>query len=199
MSVQFSRRLATWMAVGLVLVWLLPLPALAFEPAENDDFYLGFGSANIELRESNELLSGENVFGGIRIGLFWTVFLELGYGAVTYSDSVLVGTEQRTIDFRTTGPHGGLGFLIPIRAILLGFKAQRSVNNRWAEEITRTLDGTTISNVSGRIDYISYYVFTRFGDKGWFEVGVRRDQIKNTDSVLSNSFGPYLAVNFSIE
>ena len=199
MSVQFSRRLATWMAVGLVLAWVLPLPALAFEPAENDDFYLGFGSANIELRENNELLSGDNVFGGIRIGLFWTVFLELGYGAVTYSDSVLVGTEQRTIDFRTTGPHGGLGFLIPIRAILLGFKAQRSVNNRWAEEITRTLDGTTISNVSGRIDYISYYVFTRFGDKGWFEVGVRRDQIKNTDSVLSNSFGPYLAVNFSIE
>lgn len=199
MSVQFSRRLATWMAVGLVLAWVLPLPALAFEPAENDDFYLGVGSANIELRENNELLSGDNVFGGLRIGLFWTVFLELGYGAVTYSDSVLVGTEQRTINFRTTGPHGGLGFLIPIRAILLGVKAQRSVNNRWAEEITRTLDGTTISNVSGRIDYISYYVFARLGDKGLFEVGVRRDQIKSTDSVLSNAFGPYLAVNISIE
>ena len=199
MGVQFSRRLATWMAVGLVLAWVFPLPALAFEPAENDDFYLGLGSANIELRENNELLSGENVFGGLRIGLFWTVFLELGYGAVTYSDSVLVGTEQRTIDFRTTGPHGGLGFLIPIRAILLGVKAQRSVNNRWSEEITRTLDATTISRVSGRIDYISYYVFTRFGDKGWFEAGVRRDQIKNTDSVLSNSFGPYLAVNISID
>lgn len=192
-------RIAGIVALACVL---LAAPAAAFEPGDNDAFYLGFGSANIELKDSDELLSGGNAFGGVRLGLFWTVFFELGYGAVDYSDTVvdpgINGGQPVSIDFRTTGAHYGLGLLVPIRNTRLGVKAQRSPNNRWAEEIKDADSGLTLSNVSGDIDFDSYYVFAQFGETGIFELGVRRDRIRSTDSVLDNSFGPYLAFNIPL-
>ncbi len=160
--------------------------------------YLGAGSSNIELRDSDELLSGSNVFGGVRLGLFLTVFLELGYAAISYSDQVDQAGLQKEIEVRTTGPHVGLGLLIPIRKVQLGIKAQRSPNNRWSQEITDVATGATDSNISGDIDYDSYFAFVRMGEAGVFELGVRRDQIRSTDSILTNSFGPYLAFNIPL-
>ena len=51
--------------------------------------------------------------------------------------------------------------------------------------------GNGIARISGDIDFDSYFLFTRLGEKGLFEIGVRRDRIKTTDSVLTYSFDPY--------
>ncbi len=189
-----------WQIGALALAILCSIPAVspAFEPEENDAFYIGFGLSNIEVSDSEGLLSGENILGGVRVGLFSTIFFELGYGAITFDDRVNVAGVSQNIEFRTTGPHFGLGFLLPIRAILLGAKYHRSVNNKWSEEVT--LDDGTLARprISGDISFDSYFVFTRFGEGGWFEVGVRRDQIRETDSVLTNSFGPYLMFNIGL-
>jgi len=71
-------------AAALLLGALPARPALAFEAKDSDAFFFEFGSANIEVRNSTELLSGDSVRDGLRLGLFWTFFLELGYGAVRY-------------------------------------------------------------------------------------------------------------------
>ena len=198
-----KRFLSLFLFSAALLVLAMASPAAAFEAADNDDFYLGFGSSNIEVKDSEGLLSGSNVLGGVRFGLFWTVFAELGYGAIRYNDKVrnsLTGNDT-IVDFRTTGAHFGLGFLIPIRAINIGWKFQRSPNNRWNEEINEVTpigDPVSTTRKSGEIDFDSYFAFARFGESGWFEVGARRDLIKSTDSILTNSFGPYLMFNITL-
>lgn len=184
--------------LSALLIALSSLPAAAFDPAENDAFYLGVGLANMEVQSSTGLLAGSNLAGGLRLGLFWTVYGELGYGALYHSDTVDVAGTPTEINFRTTGAHLGLGFIVPIRAIKLGFSYRLSPSNRWAEEtldVTNPATPLTLSNVSGGVDYESYMVFSRFGQDGWFEAGIRRDQIKSTTSSLTNSFGPYFAFN----
>jgi hypothetical protein len=181
-----------------LLALLLTARAQAFEAKDSDAFILGAGSSNIEVSNSTGLLSGTNLFGGVRIGLFWTVFVELGYGAVTYSDTVLVGGARTQIDFRTTGANAGLGFLIPIRNLRLGLEGIRNPNNRWSEKHVDVATGTTTSDVSGGLNFDTYNVFAQFGQKGQFEVGVRRDRIRSTNSILKNSFGPYISWNIPL-
>ena len=140
------------------------------------------------------MLSGAALWGGIRIGLLSFVFVEFGFGTVQYSDTVdVMGTQQR-IDFRTTGANFGIGLLVPIRELRLGARFQRHPNNRWAEEIKDTNTGSTISNRSGDINYDSITVFGQFIE-GKLEVGMRRDIIRETDSILENSFGVYVMWN----
>jgi hypothetical protein len=184
-------------ALGALLLVSLPMGvALAYDAADSDAFFLELGHANIELRDSTELISGSSVRGGVRIGLFWTVFAELGYGAVTYNDEATVLGVKENIDFRTTGANLGLGFLIPIRNLRIGFKAERSPNNRWSEIITDTQTQTQLSAMKGNINFDSYQAFVLIGR--YFELGARRDQIRSTSSVLTNSFGPYLALNIPL-
>jgi hypothetical protein len=200
--VDGMKRILSLLCAAL-LVLGTAMSAAAFDVADNDDFYLGLGSSNIEVKDSEGLLSGSNALGGVRFGLFWTFFAELGYGAIRYNDKVrdsLTGNDI-FINFRTTGAHYGVGFLIPIRAINIGWKFQRSPNNRWNEEVNEvTPVGDPVSNLrkSGKIDFDSYFAFARFGESGWFEVGARRDLIKSTDSLLTNSFGPYLMFNLTL-
>jgi hypothetical protein len=189
---------AVLLTVLLAVLMAAPAPARAFEAKDSDAFFLGGGSSNIEVRDSDDLLSGSNAFGGVRLGLFWTVFVELGYGMVGYNDTVVINGVSKSVDFRTTGANFGAGFIIPIRAVRLGLRGVRSPNNRWSEVIKDAITGATDSNISGKIDFDSYFVFTQFGQTGWFEVGVRRDRIKSSTSVLENSFGPYLAFNIPL-
>jgi len=186
------------LALALALMALSGSPARAYEAKDSDAVFLEIASANIEVRNSTELLSGVADRGGVRIGLFWTVFLELGYGAVRYSDTVPISGVKTRIDFRTTGANYGLGFMIPIRKIRLGLKYVRSPNNRWSEIQTDDATGTQLSAIKGSINFDSGYVFTQFGEKNWFEIGARRDIIKNTTSQLENSFGPYIAFNYPL-
>lgn len=200
----FLRSMRRWtpilaLAFFLLSATLFPSAAMAFEAADNDAFYLGAGTSNIETNNSNELLDGSNFLGGIRIGLFWTLFIELGYGNIAYLDTRDVGGVTEEVYFSTTGPHGGAGLIIPIRAIQLGAKYQRSINNKWSEKRTDQSTGTTISNISGDISFDSYFVFTRMGETGAFEIGARRDLIRDTDSVVSNSFGVYIMWNISLK
>ncbi len=189
-------------AAALLLAALLTMlpgrPALAYEAKDSDAFFLEFGDANIEVRNSPELLSGDSLRGGLRLGLFWTFFLELGYGRVHYSDTVPISGVKTDIDFRTTGANYGLGLMIPIRKVRLGLKYVRSPNNRWSEVQKDNVTGTQLSAIKGNINFDSEYVFTQFGEKNWFEIGVRRDLIRNTTSVLENSFGPYIAFNIPL-
>ncbi len=186
-------------AILLPSATLFPSAVMAFEAADNDAFYLGLGTSNIETNNSDDLLSGSNMLGGIRIGLFWTFFLEIGWGNIAYFDTQNVGGVTEEVLFSTTGPHLGAGLIIPIRAIQLGAKYQRSVNNRWSEERKDQLTGTTISNISGDISFDSYFVFTRMGETGAFEIGARRDLIRDTDSIVANSFGVYIMWNISLK
>lgn len=187
-------------AAAVLALWALSAgSAAAFEPADNDAFFLGAGSSNVEVRDSTDLLSGSNVFGGVRLGLFWTVFVELGYGAVTYGDTVTVAGVDQSISFRTTGANFGLGLILPIRNVRLSAKYLRNPNNRWVEEATDPVTGTTLYRNSGGIDFDTYDVAVQFGNSGAFEVGVRRDLIRDTDSAVTNSFGPYVAVNISLK
>ena len=185
------------MAVG---AWIaLVTPALAYEAADSDAFFLGAGSSNVEVQGSTDLLSGSNVFGGVRLGLFWTVFVELGYSSVAYFDRASVGGVAQNISFRTTGANAGLGLILPIRNVRLGAKYLRNPRNRWVEEITDPVTGTVAARISGDIDFDTYNVFVLFGETGAFEVGVRRDLIRETTASVSNSFGPYLAWNISLK
>ena len=186
------------LVVGLLVAGLWPEPAHAYEAKDSDAFFFEVGQSNIEVRNSTGLLSGFSDRGGLRVGLFWTFFLELGYGAVRYSDTVDVGGTKTHIDFRTTGANYGLGFMIPVRKLRIGLKYVKNPHNRWSEIQTDAVTGNPISNIKGNIDFNSEYVFTQFGEKSWFEIGVRRDVIKNTTSVLENSFGPYLAINIPL-
>lgn len=165
---------------------------------ENDDFYLGFGSSNIEVK-GGDLISGENYFGGVGIGLFWNLFFDFGYGAVTYSETTDVGGSTKDIDFRTTGGHYGIGFILPIHNMRLGGKYHVNPNNRWSEEVSEQSSGVVISRISGKISYNTYKIFARFGDSGVYEIGVRRDQINETNSILTNSFGPYFVYNIGLD
>jgi len=184
---------------ALVLANLMAFPSFvtAFEASENDAFYLGYGSANIEVRDSTDLISGQNVLGGVRVGLFWTFFMEFGYGAVEYSDKVEIEGAKKKIEFRTTGPHVGIGLLIPIRKILWGIKYHTSPDNKWSEEVTDT-STKVINRTSGDIDFDSYFVFVRLFNNT-FEFGIRRDLIKKTDSIVDNSFGPYFLLNIPFD
>ncbi|MDH5559904.1 MAG: hypothetical protein OEY59_03525 [Deltaproteobacteria bacterium] len=193
------------LSLFLVVVFILSIPSmtLAFNAEESDAFYLGAGSANIELKDNNALLSGSNINGGVRVGILWILFGELGYGATRYSDIINVSGIKKKIDFRTTGPYVGGGLMLPIRKMLLGAKAHVSKLNKWSEEIfveKTVVDGVTIFNEvaesrkSGNIDFESYFAFVIFG--GFFEAGIRRDVILLTDSSVTNSFGPYLSINF---
>ncbi len=199
MDILKGWRWCIWVAL-LVTHALLFLPmASAFEPSENDDFYLSMGSSNIEVRDSDDLLSGTNVSAGLRIGLFSTFFIEFGWGNIAYSDQVTVNGVTEAIDFTTIGPHIGLGFLIPIRSFQIGARAQAARGNKWTEERTDVATGTNIDRKSGDINFDTYFLFTRLGEKGLFEIGVRRDRIRTTNSVLTNSFGPYIMLNISLD
>ena len=124
MEILNIRRGFICVALLVTHALLLPFMAVAFEPAENDDFYLSLGSSNIEVRDSDDLLSGSNVSAGLRIGLFSTFFLEFGWGNIAYSDQVNVAGVTEAIDFTTIGPHIGLGFLIPVRSFQIGGRIQ---------------------------------------------------------------------------
>ena len=101
---------------------------------------------------SASVISGTNTLGGVRIGLFSTVFIELGYGTVGYVDRVNIDGVKKDVEFRTTGPHAGLGLLIPIRNIRLGAKFHTSPGNKWSEEVTDSDTGVTDSRTSGDIE-----------------------------------------------
>lgn len=198
MDILNVRRWCFLIALLATLALFVSPMAAAFEPADNDDFYISLGSSNIEVRDSGDLLSGANISGGLRIGLFSTFFIEFGWGNIAYSDQVTVNGVKERIEFTTLGPHLGLGFLIPIRAFQIGARAQASRGNKWTEERTDVDTGSNIARISGNIDFDSFYLFARLGETGLFEIGVRRDRIKTTDSVLTNSFGPYIMLNFSL-
>lgn len=183
------------LALMLMLAAIPANRARAIESADHDAFFLAIGTANITVADSPALLSGGVVFGGIRFGLLSIFFAELGYGSVTYSDTVDVGGSAKEIRFRTTGPNYGLGILIPIRELRVGARYQRHPSNKWAEEITDVNTGTTDSNISGDIDFESQYVFGQFFE-GKFEVGIRQDTIRQSDSALQDSFGVYFMWNF---
>jgi hypothetical protein len=187
---------------ALLLAALLGLggwaqPAWALEAKDHDAFFLAAGTANISVKDSDSLLSGSAIWGGFRIGIFSFLFVELGFGTVGYSDTVSINGVPKNIDFRTTGANYGIGLVIPIRELRLGARFQRNPNNKWAEEISDVDTDTTDSNVSGDIDYDSVSAFGQFLDGG-LEVGMRRDIIRETDSILENSFGVYVMVNFKV-
>ncbi len=185
------------LAAGLVLAAATPT-AWGMEAKDHDAFYLAAGTANITVQNSDSLLSGSTLWGGFRLGVFSALFVELGYGTVRYGDTVTIDGVAKNIDFRTTGVNYGVGLVIPIRGMLLGARYQRNPSNKWAEEITDADSGTTDSNVSGDIDFDTVTVFGQFADGG-LEVGMRRDTIRETDSVLEDSFGVYVMVNLHIQ
>ncbi len=196
-------RICALLALSVLMLGTLPGRAAAIEAEDHDAFFLALGTANISVRDSDALLSGSAFWGGIRIGLLSFLFVELGFGTVRYSDTVdrtdpvTMTTTQQNIKFRTTGANFGLGLVVPIRNLRLGARFQRHPNNRWAEDITDANTGSTISNRSGKINFDSITVFGQFIE-GKLEVGMRRDIIRETDSVLENSFGVYLMWNIKI-
>ena len=191
-------RVAAILALTFSLATVFPHRVQAAEAADHDAFFLALGSANITVRDSNSLLSGEAFWGGFRIGLLSFAFVELGYGTVRYSDTVDVAGSVKRIEFRTTGANYGLGIIVPIRKLRIGARYQRHPNNRWAEEVIDQTSGTTESNISGDIDYDSVSVFGQFFE-GKLEAGTRRDIIRNSDSQLENSFGVYLMWNIQLD
>ncbi len=180
------------------VIFISPFNIFAFEAGDNDAFYLAAGSSNIEVKEGNQLLEGGNVFGGIRLGVFSWLFVEGGYGAITYEDTYSDGTDSFTASFRTTGPHLGVGIVIPIREFIIGVKAQSSHSNKWSETVVKTDNlgtETEISGQAGDISFDSYFIFSQFLERS-FEVGIRRDAISENDSIVTNSFGVYFMANF---
>ena len=96
-----------------------------------------------------------------------------------------------------TGPHLGSGIVFPVREFIIGVKFQKSINNKWAEQVTKTDAAgteTETSDIAGDISFDSYFIFTQFLERA-IEVGIRRDAILDTESVVSNSFGVYLMLN----
>ena len=178
---------------GLVLT-LSHTPLLAIEAADHDAFFLSAGMANVEVNDSPALLTGANYGGGLRLGLFSVFFMELGYGGMAFSNTVdQLGTPTR-VYFRTTGGFLGGGMALQIRAVHLGVRYDAYINNRWQQRRVDDTTGIEIDNISDRIDFNSYSVFTRFG-KGAFEVGARRDRILKNTSQVDNAFGVYVALN----
>ena len=194
MQTRSSMRIISVLALTLLLVTLFTHPARALESEDHDAFFIGVGTANITVENSNALLQGSTVIGGIRFGLLSIFFLELGYGAVSYSDTVDINGVTKHVRFRTTGGNYGAGLVIPIRKLRLGARYQRHPNNKWSEEITDDSTGVTDSNISGDIDFESESVFGQFLE-GRLEVGVRQDTIRSSDSALQDSFGVYVMWN----
>lgn len=191
MTILHPGRTA-WAAAALALALAWAAPAAGYEAKDSDAFLFHAGTANIVMKGTNDLVDGAQYGGALRLGLFWTFFMQLGYGTVNYMDTVLLGGVQQDITFRTTGANAGLGFVIPIRAVQLGLLYVRNPDNKWEQEQRDTLTRAKIGvPISGSIDFDSYLAFARIGR--WFEVGVRRDYIAKTDSLLTNSFGPYVA------
>ena len=194
-------RMRTFLCSILMgMLTLLASPAQGFEAKDNDQFFISYGSSNIEVKGGSDLISGSNFHGGVRVGIFWTFFFELGYGAIEFRDSYKdPGTgAMKDLYFRTTGGNYGFGTLIPIRNLRLGMVASRHAGHRWAQIVTDQTTGAQDSRVAGRIDFNSVRTFVRFGQLGSYEVGVRREIIRKTDSVVSNSFGPYLGWNINL-
>ena len=182
------------LALCCALLALGPASLLALEAADHDAFFIGGGSSNVEVKGSNALLDGTNIAGGVRIGLFSIFFAELGYGTIGYFNTVnLAGTPTR-VSYRTTGPNYGGGIAFSIRQMRLGVRMNQSFNNRWQQRRVDDNTGVEIDNISGRIDFNSYFVFTQFGEGVW-EIGIRRDQFQENTSQVTNSFGPYITVN----
>lgn len=182
--------------LGFVLI--LTSSAQALEVGDLDAFFLGFGTSNIEVKDNTELLDGQHVGGGLRLGIFSWLFIEGGYGAISYSGSFQDSTSdsspevEKELSFRTTGPNLGLGFVFSVRNFVLGAKISKSINNKWIEEVS--IDGSKETNTSGDINFDSYFIFAQFLEQS-FEVGIRRDAIEENDSLLENSFGVYLQLN----
>lgn len=190
-----NTRICILLALAALLLGAVPRSARAVEAADHDAFFLALGTANISVRNSDALLSGNAFWGGFRLGLLSFLFFELGFGNVTYSDTVDVNGSPKQIEFRTTGANYGMGILVPIRNLRLGARFQRHANNKWSEEVTDVNTNTTDSNVSGDIDFDTVTVFGQFLE-GRLEAGMRRDIIRETDSQLESSFGVYLMWNF---
>lgn len=189
-----NTRVLSVAALAFFLLAVSSSKARAIESADHDAFFLAIGTANITVRDSTALISGNTLFGGIRFGLLSFFFIELGYGTVGYSDTVEINGSVKEIEFRTTGPNYGLGLVIPIRKLRIGARFQRHIGNKWSEEIVDRDTGVTESNISGDIDFESESVFGQFFD-GKLEVGIRQDTIRSTDSVLEDSFGIYVMWN----
>lgn len=198
MQMRSSMRLFGVLALMLLLVALSTRPARAIESADHDAFFIALGTANITVENSDALLQGNTVIGGIRFGLLSFFFLELGYGTVGYSDTVDINGVTKRFSFRTTGPNYGMGLVIPIRKLRVGARYQRHPNNKWSEEIIDDTTGVTDSNISGDIDFESESVFGQFLD-GRLEVGVRQDTIRSSDSALQDSFGVYVMWNIKTD
>ncbi|MDH5752680.1 MAG: hypothetical protein OEZ59_09725 [Deltaproteobacteria bacterium] len=181
---------------------LLALPAgssaLAYDAGESDAFYIGGGSSNIEMKTTDDIISGQNILGGVRIGLFWTFFLDFGYGAIQYWDKVDISGVKYDLSFRTTGAHYGIGTIIPVRKMRLGVKALQSPNNRWEQELVEPISGAKTVK-SGSLTFLSTFAFVQFTYQGGsWELGARRDLINDEQIEVSNSFGPYLALNIQM-
>lgn len=182
---------------ALLLLLAAPISAQAYSAANSDAFFLEWGTSNVEMQGSNELIAGDHLSGGYRIGLFGWVFAEIDYGSISYQGQFYgtpgVASTLRTMNFRTTGAGYGLGMVIPIRNMILGGRVVTYPDNRWVQTVTDT-NGVILSNTSGSLSYDANYFFGQF-DKGAWEVGVRRDFIHTPTTLLSNSFGVYLMWN----
>ena len=184
--------------LGLLFILAAGTPsALAISAADHDAFFLGAGTANITVKNSDDLISGTTFFGGYRVGLFSIFFLEIGYGTVGYSKTVEIGGVMKDITFRTTGPNGGVGFLLPIRKTRLGLRYVRNPRNKWSEVVTDVDTLLEESNISGDIDYTTRSIFGQFAN-GTIEVGMREEEIRESNSVLDTSFGVYFAYNIKL-
>ena len=64
--------------VILSLLICFPSFAWALDANEHDSFYLGLNLANVEVKDNPAILSGGNAIGGVKKGLFWILFAELG-------------------------------------------------------------------------------------------------------------------------
>ena len=193
----FCKHILATLSVAFYLLAVFAItPALALEAGDHDAFYIGGGSANLETT-NGEILSGSNAMGGVRIGLFSGFFMELGYGSFGYRDTIDQAGLPKDITTQAFGPHYGGGFVFQVRKLRLGMRMTQSFNNRWTEEIKDKTAGTIDSRQSGRIDYDSYYGFTQFGENGTWEIGIRRDMIRENTSIITNSFGPYIMFNIT--
>ena len=190
------------MKKSLLLVFLVTMlwnhPALAIEAADHDAFFLSGGTANITVKNSDDLISGTTLAGGYRLGLFSILFIEVGYGNVAYAKTVNIDGVLKDVSFRTTGANAGAGFVLPIRKTRLGFKYVRNPKNKWVEEVVDQETNVSESNISGDIDFTTRMLFGQF-QEGIFEIGIRQDEIRETDSVLDTSMGVYAMINIKLK
>ncbi|MDH5752679.1 MAG: hypothetical protein OEZ59_09720 [Deltaproteobacteria bacterium] len=186
--------------VALAMTTMTVPAALAVDAAEHDAVIFGYSMSNMEVKDSADLVDGRSGYLGAKVGFFWILFLEFGYGETYYLDEANIGGVQKEIRFRTTGAYYGGGMIIPVRGMRLGVRGQRYRNNKWEQEGKDKLTGDKDPTLSlrGNIDYLSGFGFVQFGQDSWLEIGIRRDIINETDSVLTNSFGPYLQISIPI-